>query len=200
MQSFLVEGKGLPKSFTKQYTTDRTILQKLFDRIKAFLTLLGFSFKQNGFNNAYDIFDAVASGIIGQRVEARSDIQKIKIEADIEKTMGINPMGVLVSSNRLASDDPATLEFQKGVIANFLSDNRFRTLAEAEAYLAEVKENPAAFKNLDVVDKLEIQQLKRTINRIRALKKPLQARVELETRLENAEQILDYLIEQKNLQ
>jgi hypothetical protein len=186
MQSFLVEGKGLPKSFTKQYTTDRTILQKLFDRIKAFLTLLGFSFKQNGFNNAYDIFDAVAAGTIGQRVEARSDIQKIKIEADIEKTMGINPMGVLVSSNRLASDDPATLEFQKGVIANFLSDNRFRTLAEAEAYLAEVKENPAAFKNLDVVDKLEIQQLKRTINRIRALKKPLQARVELETRLENA--------------
>ena len=33
--------------------------------------------------------------------------------------MGINPMGVLVSSNRLASDDPATLEFQRRNSYNF---------------------------------------------------------------------------------
>ena len=79
MQSFLKVGKAPPKAFTKQYTSDRTILQKLFDRIKAFLSLIGFSFKQNGFNNAYDIFNAVQTGIIGKRIQARTDIEKIKI-------------------------------------------------------------------------------------------------------------------------
>ena len=68
-------------------------------------------------------FDAVQTGIIGQRMQARADAEQIKIVANIEKTMGINPMGVLVSSNRLASDDPATLEFQKNVIATFLTDH-----------------------------------------------------------------------------
>ena len=186
MQSFLKVGKAPPKSFTKPYASDRTVLQKLFDRIKAFLSLIGFSFKQNGFNNAYDIFNAVQTGIIGQRIQARTDIEQIKIVDDIEKTMGINPMGVLVSSNRLASDDPATLEFQKNVIGNFLSDTRFKTLAEAEAYVEELKTSPDTIAALDPVDKLEIQQLARSVNRIKNLKKPLQARVELETRLEKA--------------
>ena len=188
MQAFLKVGKSPPKeSFTKQYTTDRTVLQKLFDRIKAFLSLLGFSFKQNGFNNAYDIFDAVQTGIIGQRMQARADAEQIKIVANIEKTMGINPMGVLVSSNRLASDDPATLEFQKNVIATFLTDTRFRTLAEAEAYVEEAtKDTLVPLRNRDPMEQQEIKQLKRTITRLRNLKKPLQARVELETRLENA--------------
>jgi len=188
MQAFLKVGKSPPKeSFTKQYTTDRTVLQRLFDRIKAFLSLIGFSFKQNGFNNAYDIFDAVQTGIIGQRMQARADAEQIKIVANIEKTMGINPMGVLVSSNRLASDNPAILEFQKNVIANFLSDTRFRTLAEAEAYVEEAtKDTLVPLRNRDPMEQQEIKQLKRTITRIKNLKKPLQARVELETRLENA--------------
>ena len=105
----------------------KNILQKLFDRMKAFLSLLGFSFGQVGYTNAYEIFDATQAGIIGQRAKARKDIQDIQSQEIVEKTLAINPMGTLIASNNLVST-PSNIKYHKNILTYLISGGEFRTI------------------------------------------------------------------------
>jgi len=173
MQSFLAK-KGdpsMPTSITKNYSVDNTLLNKLFNRIKAFLSVLGFSLKQTGFLSPYEVFDSVSTGIIGQRIRQRKDIQQIYAQQEVNKTMAINPMGALVSSNAMISTD-INLQFQKNFMAFLATDGRFRTLDEAQAFIKSID------KNSSLEDKLEAQQLASAIRRVIRLDKVIQPKFE----------------------
>ena len=159
MQAFLSDRKDPPASLTKRYGTDKNILQRLFNRIKAFLSLLGLSFKQNGFNSAYDIFDAVSTGVVGQRVKNNKDIQQMKAADQVLSTLAINPSGAVVSSNAFADTD-VNREFQRNLLGAVATDNRFKTINEALDFIQSVN------KDSSIADKQEALELKRVLRKI----------------------------------
>ena len=106
---------------------NENILQRLFNRIKAFLSLLGLSFKQTGFNSAYDIFDAVSTGVVGQRVKNNKDIQQVKAADQVLSTLAINPSGAVVSSNAFADTD-VNSEFQRNLLGAGLKIKMFKSM------------------------------------------------------------------------
>jgi len=159
MQAFLDKRKDPPESMTKKYGTDKNILQKLFDRIKTFLSLLGFTFRQNGFNNSYDIFDAVSAGIVGQRAKSNADIQQMKAADQVLSTLAINPSGAVVASNAFA-DTEVNVEFQRNLLGATATDNRFKTINEALDFIESVN------KDSSIADKQEALELKKVLRKI----------------------------------
>jgi hypothetical protein len=176
MQAFLADRKDPPASLTKKYGTDKNILQRLFNRIKAFLSLLGLSFKQNGFNSAYDIFDAVSTGIVGQRVKNNKEIQQMKAADQVLSTLAINPQGAIVASNAFADTD-VNVEFQRNLLGFTATDNRFKTVNEALDFIEGInKDSPTS-------DKQEARELRRVLNKITNL--PFQ-NVKFESKIDGA--------------
>jgi hypothetical protein len=176
MQAFLGNRKDPPASLTKKYGTDKNILQRLFNRIKAFLSLLGLSFKQNGFNSAYDIFDAVSTGVVGQRIKNNKEIQQMKAADQVLSTLAINPQGAIVASNAFADTD-VNVEFQRNLLGALATDNRFKTINEALDFIEGIN------KDSPMSDKQEARELRRVLNKITNL--PFQ-NVKFESRIDGA--------------
>jgi len=158
----------------------KNILQKLFDRMKAFLSLLGFSFGEVGYTNAYEIFDATQAGIIGQRAKARKDIQDIQSQEIVEKTLAINPMGTLIASNNLVST-PSNIKYHKNILTYLISGGEFRTIDEV---LDEVdRTEDATFTPEDLPrfnDKVRNEKYVNQLKKVLTLNKPLNVKFNID--------------------